>query len=168
MGLVVCSVCLNKVSNEFQDCPSCGCGIQSRTVATANSARGTSTTVARFNGSQVEFSVSTKADAKLAIRELRLKKKEFQMQKRDLRAQQKALRANYTHVTRTRMPLVRGRGFFSSFIRLGQANMRSAARAELATDIMPIESEIARIDRRIAGLDSLVMKLEAFILQQRS
>ena len=168
MALVACSKCHKSVSDEFEDCPICGTPVSTSGGSKAKAVRLRSVPIVRFNESKVEFSVSTKAEARLAIKEIKLKKKEFQLRKRELRAQQKTLRSNYTHTSRTRSPLVRGRGAFSTFIRLGQSSLRSAARAELAHGLAPLEDEIQRIERRIVGLDSLVLRLESFIFQQRS
>ena len=123
--------------------------------------------IVKFEGSTISFNVRNVSEAKLAVKEIKLKKREFASQKKLLVAQQKLLRADYTHATRTRMPAMRGGGFFGKMVRAGQSASRSADRANLAHKLQPLEAEKNAIDNRMANLDSVLIQLEAFILKHQ-
>ena len=89
------------------------------------------------NGS-VDCNVSSVAEAKLAVKQLRLLKKQISSHKREILSQQRIIRANYTASVRNRWPTVRGAGKVGSFLRGVQAASQQAARWNLAKELEPL------------------------------
>ena len=107
------------------------------------------------------------AEAKVAMKELKLKKKEFGVRKREIVTLQREIRAAYTHGVRNRGSMLRGGGGFGRVVRVFQTASRDSKRAGLANDLAPLEREKLRIETMIGAIDSLALKLEAYILQHR-
>jgi hypothetical protein len=123
-----------------------------------------STSFVQIDGDTVRCAVNNLAEAKVAMKELKLKKKEFRIRKREIVAQQREIRAAYTHDVRNRGSMLRGGGGFGRFIRAFQTASRDSKRAGLANDLAPLEREKLRIETMIGAIDSLALKLEAYIL----
>ncbi len=113
----------------------------------------------------ISVHASSAADAKLAIKELRLLKKSFSIEKQQVTAQLKAVRAQYTHDTRQRGSNFRGGGGFDRFVRSMQAASRDSARTHLARTLRPLEIEQQRIDHVITQIGSLIAQVEAQALR---
>ena len=122
------------------------------------------TTFVHIDGDTIRYDVSNLAEAKIALKELKLKKKEFTLQKRALAARQKEIRDAYTHEVRTRGSMLRGGGAFGRVVRAFQTLSRNSKRAGLARDLAPHENEKQRIDGMLGAVDALIIKLEAHIL----
>lgn len=114
---------------------------------------------------KISVHASTAAEAKLAIKELRLLKKSFAIEKRQVRAQKKAIRAEYTHDVRKRGSKFRGRGGFGRFVRSMQTASRDSARADLARALKPLEAEDQRLAHAMRQIDSLIVQVDAQALR---
>lgn len=116
----------------------------------------------------VHSEVNSIDDAKLAIKELKIKKKEYALTKKLLANQQKQLRAEYTNEVRTRGSMVKGRGAILGFARSMQSISRDNRRAKLAKDLAPLEQKKMRVEKVVSAIDDAIIKLEAYILNQQS
>ncbi|WP_373526720.1 hypothetical protein [Nostoc sp.] len=85
------------------------------------------------------ISVESVQDAKIAIKELKLKKKEYALVKREISQQQKVIRAKYTENVRQRGSKIRGGGGLGQLIRTVQTSNRDADRRALAQELAPLE-----------------------------
>ena len=119
------------------------------------------TTFVQINGNVIRYSVNNLAEAKIALKELKLIKKEFGMVKRNIMAQQKEIRSSYTHEVRCRGSIMRGGGGFGAFVRVIQTISRDSHRVALANALAPLENERIRIEYRIGVVDSLILRLES-------
>jgi hypothetical protein len=123
------------------------------------------TSVIKIENGELHLHVTSVAEAKLAIKEIRIKKKELALFKREVLARQRELRAAHTHSTRTQAPMMRGGGGFGRFVRAIQSASRHSDRSSLASDLAPLEDERLRIDGDMRGFDSLILQLETYIVQ---
>jgi hypothetical protein len=120
--------------------------------------------IVHVNGSEVSISVSSAAEAKLAIKELKLLKKGFALQKKEVAATIKMRRFDYSQEVKTRGSMVRGGGGLGRFFRGVQSISRDNKRAGLAKDLHPLESEKDRLDSVMNSIDQIIVKLEVYIL----
>ncbi|GLQ93586.1 hypothetical protein [Dyella acidisoli] len=125
----------------------------------------TGSSVLHFDGSKVKLNVKSVAEAKQAIKELKVMKKALALRKKELMIQQKGRRSTYTRIVRTQGMMVRGRSGFASFLRSIQRFSRSFNRANLAHELAPMEDEIQHLDQHTLDFDTLITQLESFILQ---
>ena len=88
-------------------------------------------------GKEIRVNTSTVAEAKFAIKELKLKKKEYSLQKRAVTDKQKEIRAQYTDEVRSRGSMMRGGGGLGKFVRAVQSASRDSKRAQLANALAP-------------------------------
>lgn len=116
-------------------------------------------------GTEVTVKADTLADARLAIKELKLKKKEYSLRKRAIADAQRNLRAQYTEDVRARGSMMRGGGFFGKVARAFQSSSRDSRRARLAAELAPYETKKQEIEAVIRALDSAILQVEAAILQ---
>lgn len=123
------------------------------------------TSVISYENGEIRLSVKSVADARVAIKELRTKKKELSLLKRELSAQQRELRSAHTQLVRTRGPMMRGGGGLGKVVRAMQSISRNSTRASVANSLAPIESEKFNIDRDMRGIESLILQLENFIVE---
>ena len=115
-------------------------------------------------GSTVHIKASSPAEAKIALKELKLKKKEYALLKRELNLEQKEIRAVYTDEVRTRGSMLRGGGGFGKFARLIQTASRDGKRHQLAAALAPLEQEKQSIESIISAIDSVSIQVETYIL----
>jgi hypothetical protein len=116
------------------------------------------------------YSVNVKnaAEAKLAIKELRLLKKALGLEKRAITAKQKAIRAKYTDTIRRRAFWDRQTAqtakewskSWGSWTREQNAASRNLARAQLASDLRPLEAQKQKIEKSQQEIDALILKLQ--------
>ncbi|MDA7662966.1 hypothetical protein N8550_03080 [Pirellulaceae bacterium] len=114
---------------------------------------------------EISVYASTAADAKLAVKELRLFKKSFTLEKRQVAARKKSIRAQYTHDTRQRGSKFRGGGAFGRFVRAVQTTVGDSARSQLASALQPLEMESQRIADAITQIDFLIAQVEVQALR---
>ncbi len=118
-----------------------------------------------IDGTTVSVNIKTIAEAKIALKELRLKKKEYGLLKRALAEEQREIRADYTHDVRTRGSMLRGGGGFGRFIRLFQTISRDNKKSSLAAAIAPFEHRKQLYEGVIRSLDSAIIQVEAHLLK---
>lgn len=113
---------------------------------------------------RITISVQSSAEAKIAIKALKLKKKEYALLKRELAQQQKIIRAEYTDKVRQQGSKVRGGGSIGRLVRTVQTINRDADRRALAQRLAPLEEEKNAVDRIITAIDQTILQLEKYIL----
>lgn len=116
-------------------------------------------------GKEIRVNTSTVAEAKFAIKELKLKKKEYSLQKRAVTDKQKEIRAQYTDEVRSRGSMMRGGGGLGKFVRAVQSASRDSKRAQLANALAPYENQKQDIDAILRAIDSAILQVEAAILK---
>ena len=118
-----------------------------------------------IEGVGVSVNATSLPEAKLALKELRLKKKEFGIQKKLILARQQEIRASYTEEVRTRGSIVRGGGGIGKFLRLVQTISRDSKRSRLAVDLAPLEREKQEVENMIHTIDRVILQVEAQLLR---
>jgi hypothetical protein len=126
-----------------------------------------SPSIVQITGSGVTANVHSIAEAKIAIKELKLKKKEYSLLKKNLINQQKQLRAEYNHEVRTRGRIVRGIGIEGLFAQEAERTTREARKVKLANDLAPLEEKKQDIDAMLSGIANTILLLETYILKHR-
>jgi hypothetical protein len=124
------------------------------------------TSLVSINGAEVSYSVSNTAEAKTAIKELKLLKKGYALQKKEVATEIQAIKFNYSQEVRSRGSMMRGGGGFGRFIRVFQTASRDTKRSGLASEIQPFEYRKAELDGIMHAIDQLVVKLEVYIHSQ--
>lgn len=114
---------------------------------------------------RINIAVQSVAEAKIAIKALKLKKKEFALTKREISQQQKIIRADYTDKVRQQGSKVRGGGSIGRFVRTVQTINRDADRRALAQRLAPLEKQKNAVDRIITAIDQAILQLERYILE---
>ncbi len=114
---------------------------------------------------RINIAVQSVAEAKIAIKALKLKKKEFALTKREISQQQKIIRADYTDKVRQQGSKVRGGGSIGRFVRTLQTINRDADRRALAQRLAPLEEQKNAVDRIITAIDQAILQLERYILE---
>jgi len=123
------------------------------------------TTFVQIVGSTVTVSANSVAEAKLALKELKLKKKEYGLLKRSVNEREKGIRATYTEEVRTQGSMMRGGGGFGRFVRGIQAVSRDGKRSQLANALAPLEAEKQDIEAMLGAIDSAILQVEAHLLK---
>jgi hypothetical protein len=116
-------------------------------------------------GSTVHVRANSTSEAKIALKELKLKKKECSLFKREINEKQKVIRASYTDEVRTRGSMLRGGGGLGKFVRLFQTVSRDDKRSQLAIALAPLEQEKQSVESVIHAIDSAIIQVEAYILK---
>jgi hypothetical protein len=111
------------------------------------------------------ISARSVAEAKIAIKELRLKKKEYALVKREISQQQKQIRAEYTDQVRQRGSKFRGGGSVGRLIRTVQTINRDADRRSLAQELAPLEQQKNGVEAVITAIDQTILQVERFIVE---
>lgn len=112
----------------------------------------------------VHVSARSVVEAKIAIKELKLKKKDYTLIKREISQNQKQLRANYTDGVRQRGSKFRGGGSIGSFVRTVQTINHDAERRNLAQELTPLEQQKNAVERIINEIDKAILQVEKFII----
>lgn len=121
------------------------------------------TTYAKVIGDRVECNVENVAEAKIALKELKLLKKEYGIQKRLIADNQKAIRAQYTDQTRRQGSVMRGGGGIGKFVRSMQSASRDTQRANLAKALAPYEKQKQQVEAIMLTIDKVILNVESFI-----
>lgn len=114
---------------------------------------------------QISISVQSLAEAKVALKELKLKKKENALVKRELTQQQKIIRAEYTDKVRQQGSKVRGGGSIGRIVRTIQTVNRDADRRALAQRLAPLEEQKTAVDGTINTIDQAILQIERYIVE---
>jgi hypothetical protein len=115
---------------------------------------------------KLHISVQSLAEAKIAIKELKLKKKEYAFVKREISQQQKIIRAEYTDRVRQRGSKLRGGGTIGRLVRTVQTINRDADRRALAQQLAPLEQQKNAVDGVINTIDQAILKIERYIIEK--
>lgn len=115
----------------------------------------------------VRTQFDTVAEAKIAIKELRLEKKDWNVTKKDVAAQIAAIRADYRSEVAQRGSKVQGGGGFGRFLRGMQTASRDNRRAKVDEAIRPLEEHKADLDRVLTNIDSVILQLERYVLENK-
>jgi hypothetical protein len=113
----------------------------------------------------VRLNIGSVAEAKQALKELKLKKKELSLLRKQVVAQQQALRAEHTDKVRTQGSMLRGGGGLGKFIRNVQRASRDADKRQLANALRPLEMQKQSLDSLITAVEQAILKVEAYIVQ---
>jgi hypothetical protein len=113
----------------------------------------------------LRVSARSVAEAKIAIKELKLKKKEYALVKREISQNQKQIRAEYTDSVRQRGSKCRGGGGIGSFVRTVQTISRDADRRILAQELAPLEQQKNTVESTINAIDRAILQIEKFIIE---
>ncbi|KAM3097435.1 hypothetical protein ACKFKG_08010 [Phormidesmis sp. 146-35] len=114
---------------------------------------------------RINISAQSPAQAKIAIKALKLKKKEYALVKRELTQQQKVIRAEYTDQVRQQGSKVRGGGSIGRLVRTVQTINRDADRRALAQQLAPLEEQKNGVDGIIMTIDQAILQLEKYIIE---
>lgn len=120
----------------------------------------------KIEGDQIFYSVANPAQAKLAIKELKLLKRGFALRKKELVAEMQLVRFSYSQEVRSRGSMMRGGGGLGRFVRAIQSVSRDSKRAALANALHPLEVQKGEADGMMLAIDQLVVKLEVYIHSQ--
>ena len=123
------------------------------------------TTFVMIDGASVRLNVANPAEARVALKELKLKKKEYGLLKREAALQLKEIRSAYSNEVATRGSKFLGRGSFGRIIRAVQTLSRDSKRAEVANRIAPLEQRIMEIEAIIHTIDSTIVQVEAYLVK---
>jgi len=115
---------------------------------------------------EISYSVVDAAQAKLAIKELKLLKKGYALRKKEIVAEIQATRFNYSQEVKSRGSMMRGGGGFGRFVRAIQSVSRDSKRSGLASALHPLEVRKAEAEGMMHAIDQLVVKLEVYIHSQ--
>ena len=115
--------------------------------------------------STAHVKASSISEAKLALKDLKLKKKEYALLKRELNEKQKEIRASYTDEVRTRGSMLRGGGGLGKFVRFVQTASRDGKRSQLAVALAPLVQEKQSIESLIHAIDLASLQVESYILK---
>jgi hypothetical protein len=113
----------------------------------------------------IAFRGNSVADAKLAIKQLRLRKKAVGLEKREVTQAITAINAERRMQTANQGSMVRGRGGVAQTMRAFQSISRDADKRNHAARLQPYQQEKARLDEYTLTIDQMITKLEAYILQ---
>ncbi|MUL37368.1 hypothetical protein [Gloeocapsopsis dulcis] len=114
---------------------------------------------------ELRISARSMAEAKIAIKELKLKKKEYALVKREISQSQKQIRAEYTHSVRQRGSKFRGGGSIGRLVRTVQTINRDADRRTLAQELAPLEQQKNAVEAIINAIDQAALQVEKFIIE---
>jgi hypothetical protein len=103
-------------------------------------------------------------EARLIIKELKLRKKELQLQKRQENEREHELRAAYTERVRKQGSKVHGGGTTGRIVRSMQTASRDSARANLAKSLAPSERAKNGLQARVDAIDGLILQIEQKLL----
>jgi hypothetical protein len=148
-------------------CPACRCPIALPAAAEVTpfaqepptGAIESDSRVTLVNG-QVQVRCQSPADAKLAIKELKLLKKTLGLQKKQAMEHMRIIRAQYTASVCGRGSKIRGGGFIGKVVRAAQTISRDGARAELARRLHPYECERQRLEELQHQIDTVVLQVQ--------
>lgn len=114
---------------------------------------------------ELRVSVRTVAEAKIAIKELKLKKKEYALVKREITQRQKQIRAEYTDSVRQRGSKFSGGGSIGRLVRTVQTINRDAHRRTLAQELAPLEEQKNAVEAITNEIDQAILQVEKFIIE---
>lgn len=114
----------------------------------------------------ISLNVGSVPEAKLAIKQLRLRKKEIGVEKKAITTEMAEIRADRRQQVANQGPMMRGGGGFGKTVRTFESLGRANARAKHANRLAPYDDAKAELDRRIMLVDRAIHSLEAYVLEQ--
>jgi cobalamin biosynthesis Co2+ chelatase CbiK len=115
----------------------------------------------------LHVSAKSSAEAKIAIKELKLKKREYALVKREISQKQKSIRAEYTNSVRQKGSKFIGGGGFGNLVRTVQTISRDADRRTLAQELAPLEQQKNAIEGIVNAIEQAILQLERFIIENK-
>lgn len=113
----------------------------------------------QINGFDIDVTLSSHSEAKLAIKQLRLEKRRLGLEKKQADTAMKAIRAE----AGTPTPMVRGGGALGNTARAFQRLSRENARQRLPEALAPYQSRKAEVERLIVNIDTMILSLEQIV-----
>jgi hypothetical protein len=120
---------------------------------------------ARIDGTEVIVQVSSAAEAKEAIKELRHKKKELAILKKRLAKEERSARAAHAKAEKQRLREAKATGFFASVRRVGR--LVKGAPPVAGREPAVIGADIKSMDDIAHNIDSCIVQLEGKLLRLR-
>lgn len=114
---------------------------------------------------ELRVSAQSVPEAKIAIKELKLKKKEYALLKREISQHQKQIRVEYTDMVRQRGSKFIGGGSIGRLVRTVQTINRDAERRSLAEQLAPLEQKKNAIEAIIIAIDQMILQVERYIVE---
>jgi hypothetical protein len=115
----------------------------------------------------LHVSAKSLAEAKIAIKELKLKKREYALVKREISQKQKSVRAEYTNSIRQKGSKFIGGGGLGRLVRTVQTISRDADRRTLAQELAPLEQQKNAIEGIVNSIDQAILQLERYIIKNK-
>lgn len=114
---------------------------------------------------ELHISAKSVVEAKIAIKEMKLKKKEYALVRREISQRQKQIRVEYTDQVRQRGSKFRGGGSIGRLVRTVQTINRDADRRSLAQELAPLEQQKNTVETIINSIDQGILQIEKFIFE---
>lgn len=124
----------------------------------------TSGVIFKPNG-DITVETNTVTEAKLAIKQLKLKKKEWAIAKKEVATEMAQLRAARQLELARQGSMMRGGGKIGKVVREVEHASRDAARRRYANALAPLEQRKALIERQMLKIDNVIALIEARLLQ---
>jgi hypothetical protein len=118
-----------------------------------------------LSNGDIHISAQTVAEAKTAIKELKLKKKEYTLLKKEIIQSQQQIRAEYTDGIRRDGSMIRGGGQLGRAIRQLEGSRRDSKRSALARNLEPLEEKKISVKTTINDIDQGILQLEKLIFE---
>jgi hypothetical protein len=122
----------------------------------------------QIEGTNVAAAVETIYDAKAALKELRQKKKELNWHKRWLLRRRKTAEARRARAARSKPRKRNWRAKLRAIVDATTAIPRFFTRTNASMDIAKMERECKRIDEMLLSIDSVIIQVEAKLIELSS
>jgi len=113
----------------------------------------------------IHISIESVPEAKLAVKQLKLKKKEFALDKNAVTTELSRMRAEHQIHLGNQGSMVRGGGNLGKTIRTVQHISRDTAKQSYVNALAPLERQKTAIEQHMLKIDDAVMQLERYILE---
>ena len=114
-------------------------------------------------GGRLQVRAETRAETKLAIEDLKLRKKELQLRRRQLRQEMQRAQAEYRGKVAARHNLTgKGRGGVGRILRIGIQAGRRSGRMQLNRTLQGLEAQRDAYDSDINELDRLIVQFAQY------
>jgi hypothetical protein len=113
----------------------------------------------------IGVSLKTAVEAKLAIKDLRLRKRSLSAEKRIVTQEMAAIRREYTVKNANRGPSIRGGGNVGKFARTMDSMGRSLDRSSRERELAPLDERKRWFEARINNVDALIHHCETYMVR---
>ena len=120
--------------------------------------------IVSFRDGRFELNVRNKAECKLALQAIRVKKKEVHLAKKENMEEQRRIRAAYTDYVRRRGSRYPGGGRIGKFVRLIQTMNRDQQRLALANELAPYEHRRKEYEELLMACERGIGEAERMLL----